>query len=63
MVKKHGGSGKPQGVLNRGTQPRPNPYHAGSGRPLGVVHAPSPRVYGLHGGTNLRQGVLNKKRK
>jgi hypothetical protein len=37
-MKRHAGSGRPQGVLNRGTHPRPNPFHAGSGRPHGVVH-------------------------
>jgi hypothetical protein len=38
-MKKHGGSGKPQGVLNRGTAPQPSP---------------------LHGGTNLRKGVVKE---
>jgi hypothetical protein len=37
-MKRHAGSGKPQGVLNRGTHTRPNPTHAGSSRPHGVVH-------------------------
>jgi hypothetical protein len=39
MKKQHAGSGKPQGSLNRGTQPRPSPTHAGSGMPKGRVHA------------------------
>jgi hypothetical protein len=38
MVKRHAGSGLPHGHLNRGTAPKPAPYHAGSGRPKGIVH-------------------------
>lgn len=30
MVKIHGGSGRPQGVLNHGTAPKPSPYHGGT---------------------------------
>jgi hypothetical protein len=59
-MKHHAGSGKPHGVLNRGTHPRPNPVHGGSGASR-VVHAPRPQVYGTHGGTNLPR-TLNKKR-
>jgi hypothetical protein len=62
-MKKHAGSGKPQGSLNRGTAPKPSPVHGGTNLAKGQVHAPQPRLYGLHGGTALRQGVLNKKRK
>jgi hypothetical protein len=29
-MKKHAGSGKPQGVLNRGTKPQPSPHHGGT---------------------------------
>jgi hypothetical protein len=58
-MKRHGGSGKPQGVLNKGTRPRPNPVHGGSGAPR-VVHAPRPQVYGTHGGTKLPR-VLKRK--
>jgi hypothetical protein len=61
-MKNHGGSGKPQGVLNRGTRPQPSPTHGGSGAPKGVTRSPQPQVYGVHGGTNLPR-VLNKKQK
>jgi hypothetical protein len=40
-MKKHAGSGKPQGVLNRGTRPQPSPLHGGTNLPKGVVHAPT----------------------
>jgi hypothetical protein len=62
-MKKHAGSGKPQGSLHLGTAPKPSPFHGGSGAPKGVVHAPRPPLHRNHGGTSLRQGVLNKKRK
>jgi hypothetical protein len=64
-MKKHGGSGKPQGVLNRGTAPQPSPFHGGSGAPKGKVHTGvPPRQYTVHGGTALPMGVLSgKKRK
>jgi hypothetical protein len=29
-MKKHAGSGKPQGVLNKGTRPQPSPLHGGT---------------------------------
>jgi hypothetical protein len=29
-MKKHGGSGVPQGTLNRGTKPQPSPNHGGT---------------------------------
>jgi hypothetical protein len=58
-MKKHAGSGKPQGVLNRGTHTRPSPLHGGSGRPKGVVHAPSPRPAVNAGGT-FGMGTLKK---
>jgi hypothetical protein len=62
-MKKHVGSGKPQGALNRGTRQQPSPLHGGTSLRKDVVHAPQPRGYGVHGGTDLRMGVLNKKRK
>jgi hypothetical protein len=63
-MKHHGGTHAVQGSLHKGgLKPPKNPVHGGSGRPQGVVHTPQPRVYGVHGGTSLRQGVLNKKRK
>jgi hypothetical protein len=62
MAKLHGGTHHVQGRLNRGTKPQPSPLHGGSGMPKGVVHAPQPRVYSVHGGTNLRMGVLKGKR-
>ena len=40
MAKHHGGTHHVQGVLNRGTKPKPSPYHHGSGKPVGVLHAP-----------------------
>jgi hypothetical protein len=61
MTKVHGGSGRPQGVLNRGTAPKPSPQHGGSGAPKGQTHAPSPRVYGTHGGTNLPRTLKKRK--
>jgi hypothetical protein len=60
-MKRHAGSGRPQGSLHRGTAPKPSPLHGGSGAPKGVTHAPASRVYGLHGGTNLKMGVLKGK--
>jgi hypothetical protein len=57
-MKHHAGSGKPQGSLNRGTKPRPNPTHAGSGRPHGVTHtAPTrPMVNSAnYGGQKVRK--------
>jgi hypothetical protein len=60
-MKMHGGSGKPQGVLNRGTALRPSPVHGGTNLRKGVTHAPRPRD-GAHGGTSLRQGVLSKRK-
>jgi hypothetical protein len=46
MVKLHGGSpGKRQGVLNRGTAPKPSPWHGGTLHAKGRVHdasAPKP---------------------
>jgi hypothetical protein len=62
-MKTHGGTHHVQGTLHRGTKPQPSPLHGGSGAPKGVTHAPAPRVYGLHGGTALRMGVLKGKRK
>jgi hypothetical protein len=59
----HGGTHARKGTLRKGTKPQPAPYHGGSGAPKGVVHAPQPRTYSVHGGTDLRMGVLNKKRK
>jgi hypothetical protein len=41
VKKLHAGSGIPHGHLNRGTAPKPSPYHHGSGKPLGVVNAAS----------------------
>jgi hypothetical protein len=62
MKKFNAGTNHQQGVLHRGTQPRPNPTHAGSGRPQGKVHGPpQPRVFANHGGTALRMGVLKRK--
>ena len=62
MAKHHGGTHHVQGRLNRGPRASPNPIHAGTGQPLGKVHGPpQPRQYVVHGGTALRQGVLNKK--
>jgi hypothetical protein len=37
MVKKHGGSGKPQGGLTRGTKPQPSPHHGGTNLLKGVT--------------------------
>jgi hypothetical protein len=61
MAKHHGGTHHVQGVLNRGTAPRPSPQHAGSGRPKGVTHAPQPQIYGTHGGTSLPRVLKRKK--
>jgi hypothetical protein len=60
MKKLHAGSGRPQGSLHKGgLKPPKNPTHAGSGRSQGVTQGPpQPRQYGLHGGSNLRQGTL-----
>jgi hypothetical protein len=60
MTKLHAGSGRPQGSLQRGTAPKPNPVHGGSGASR-VTHAPKPQVYGTHGGTNLPR-VLKKQK-
>ena len=64
-TKFHAGTRHPQGTLmNRGTAPKPSPYHGGSGAAKGRTKGPpQPRVYSVHGGTDLRMGVLNKKRK
>jgi hypothetical protein len=62
MVKLHAGSGIPHGHQNKGTAPKPSPFHGGSGAPKGVVHAPQPQVYGTHGGTDLPRR-LNKRGK
>jgi hypothetical protein len=62
MTKIHGGSGKPQGTLNKGG-PKPRVYanHGGTNLQQGKVHdGVQPRQYGFHGGTNLVMGALNK---
>jgi hypothetical protein len=63
-MKRHAGSGLPQGHLNRGTERKPSPTHGGSGRPKGRVHdAPSPGGAVNRGGS-FGMGVLaGKKRK
>jgi hypothetical protein len=61
MVKIHGGSGRPQGSLHRGTAPQPSPLHGGTTLAKGVTHAPRPRVYGVHGGRDQRMGVLSNR--
>jgi hypothetical protein len=61
-MKIHGGSGKPQGTLNRGTAPQPSPTLGGTNLPKGVTHAPQPRIYGKHGGTDLPMGKLTKRK-
>jgi hypothetical protein len=38
MAKQHGGTHHVQGVLHRGTAPKPSLIHHGSGKPLGVLH-------------------------
>ena len=64
-MKKHAGSGVLQGTLRKGTKPQPastsGQFHGGTLLVKGQTHAPRPRVYGTHGGTNLPR-VLNKKR-
>jgi hypothetical protein len=40
-MKKHAGSGKPQGVLSRGTKPQPSPLHGGTLLRKGSVKAVS----------------------
>jgi hypothetical protein len=62
-MKRHGGTSHAQGVLNKGTAPKPNPdpVHGGSGARQGVTHSPKPQVYGTHGGTNLPR-KLNKRK-
>jgi hypothetical protein len=37
-MKKHAGSGLPQGILHKGTAPKPRGPHAGSGAPHVVHH-------------------------
>jgi hypothetical protein len=44
MAKLHGGTHHVQGVLHRGTKPKPSPIHHGSGKPVGVLHAPPARL-------------------
>lgn len=61
MTKIHGGSGKSQGTLNRGTRPQPSPHHGGTNLPKGVTHTAQPPQYGTHGGTNLPR-VLKKRK-
>jgi hypothetical protein len=63
MVKRHAGSGRPQGSLHRGTASKPSPFHGGSGAAKGSVHhGVPPRSYaGNHGGTTLKMGVLKGK--
>jgi hypothetical protein len=62
MKKQHAGSGKPQGVLNRGTHTRPSLTHGGTNLSKGVVNGPPrPQIYGTHGGTNLPRR-LNKRK-
>jgi hypothetical protein len=62
MAKQHGGSGKTQGVLNRGTHTRPNPTHAGSGRPHGITHAPPPPGGTVNRGSIFGMGTLKKRK-
>ena len=61
MKKTHGGSGKPQGTLNRDTQPRPNPTHAGSGRPHGIVHE-APTRPAVNAGGTFGMGTLKRRK-
>jgi hypothetical protein len=61
-MKTHGGSGKPQGSLNRGTRPQPSPLHGGSGARKGEVHAPQPLpVRGTHHGGTVLPRTLKRK--
>jgi hypothetical protein len=67
-MKRHGGSGRPQGQLNRGprTLPAGGPYHAGSGMPKGRVHSPqgspsSLTSLGPHGGTSAPRSLNRRK--
>jgi hypothetical protein len=64
MVKRHGGSGLPHGHQNKGTAPKPSPWHGGSGAPKGVTHAPPSAGSAVNRGGTFGMGVLaGKKRK
>jgi hypothetical protein len=64
MRKLHAGSGIPHGHLNKGTAPKPAPYHVGSGKPKGVTHAPPSAGGAVNRGGTFGMGVLaGKKRK
>jgi hypothetical protein len=58
-MKKHGGTDHIQGQLNRGTKPKPNPFHAGSGWPHGVVHD-APTRPAVNAGGTFGMGTLKK---
>jgi hypothetical protein len=63
-MKRLRGSGTHNSPMNLDNAPRPQrQVHAGSFRPLGITRGPpQPRQYGVHGGTNLRMGVLKKRK-
>jgi hypothetical protein len=62
-MKRHAGSGRPQGTLHKGPPPqRIYANHGGTTARQGQVHgAPQPRVYANHGGTSLPMGKLTKR--
>jgi hypothetical protein len=62
MKKLHAGSGIPHGHLNRGTAPKPSPYHHGSGKPVGVTHAPPPAGGAVNRGGTFGMGTLKKRK-
>jgi hypothetical protein len=62
MVKKHAGSGIPQGHLNRGTAPKPSPIHHGSGKSTGVIHAPPSPGGAVNRGGTFGMGTLKKRK-
>jgi hypothetical protein len=62
MVKRHGGTHHVQGVLNRGTAPKPSPYHHGSGKPLGVLHEAPPAGSAVNRGGTFGMGSLKKRK-
>ena len=61
MKKLHAGSGIPHGHLNRGTAPKPSPYHHGSGKPLGRLHSP-PSPGGAVNSANYSGHKLQKRK-
>jgi hypothetical protein len=62
MTKIHAGSGLSHGHLNKGTAPKPSPYHGGSGKSKGVTHAPSPAGGAVNRGGTFGMGTLQKRK-